>query len=98
MLHMRRGPVILVLTLLAAGAFAQRFGGFQRESTGNSPDFPREGEFHFARLQYTDLPQYRRGFGFRSRNAQGDGWWMQDWPDCDEHFTTGVRRLTRIDI
>ena len=99
MLHMRRGPVFGVLVLIGAAAFAQRFGGeFRRDSGRQSTEFPAQGEFHFARLEYTDLPQYRRGFGFRSRNAQGDGWWMQDWPDCDEHFTMGVRRLTRIDV
>ncbi len=98
MLHMRRGPILFAFLLLAAAALAQRFGEFRRESPSPPSDFPAQGEFHFARLEYTDLPQYRRGFGFRSRNAQGDGWWMQDWPDCDEHFTMGVRRLTRIDV
>ena len=31
-----------------------------------------------------------------SRNATGDGWWMVDWPDADNHFSFGVQRLTRI--
>ena len=47
-------------------------------------------EFHFLRLEYTDLPNARRGF---SR-----GWWRQDWPEADVHFTQGVARLTRIQI
>ena len=36
----------------------------------------------------------------RIRLAQrhGDGWWMVDWPDAEEHFTMGVRRLTRIPV
>src|SRR5512133_2578822 len=90
-------------TLLALGiclvtaALAQRYG-FQREQEGPRPDSPAGGEFHFMRLGYTDLPQYHRWFGFASRNASGDGWWMVDWPDSDDHFTMGVQRLTRIDI
>ncbi len=57
----------------------------------------REAEFHFIRLEYTDLPQFRRGFGFRSRNGRGAGWWLQDWPDAEDHFTAGIERLTRIE-
>ena len=37
-----------------------------------------------------------RCFGFASRGATGEGWWMVDWPDADEHFSMGVSRLTRI--
>jgi hypothetical protein len=58
----------------------------------------REAEYHFLRLEYTDLPQFQRGFGFRSRNGRGRGWWLQDWPDADDHFTAGVQRLTRLDV
>jgi len=46
-------------------------------------------EFHFARMIYTDLPQYR-GFG--------GGWWQQDWPRAESHFLESVRRLTRINV
>lgn len=58
--------------------------------------FDAAGEFHFIRLEYTDLPQFHRGYGFSSRGGTGRGWWMVDWPDAEEHFTVGVRRLTRI--
>jgi hypothetical protein len=44
-------------------------------------------EFHFARMIYTDLPQYGRFAG---------GWWQQDWPRAETHFVESVRRLTRI--
>jgi hypothetical protein len=57
-----------------------------------------DAEFHFVRLEYTDLPEFHRGFGFGSRTGRGSGWWLVDWPEADDHFTTGVRRLTRIDI
>jgi hypothetical protein len=90
-----RRALILAAVLLAA-AFAQRYG-FQRERSGPRLSFPSEGEFHFVRVEYTDLPQYHRGFGYASRDATGEGWWMVDWPDSDEHFTMGVQRLSRVD-
>jgi hypothetical protein len=46
-------------------------------------------------MEYTDY--MRRGFGNVSRRGRASGWWAQDWPDADEHFTKGVQRLTRID-
>jgi len=98
---MRRhaGPALLALLLLCAAALGQRFG-FQRqtEEDGPRPVFPAKGEFHFIRLEYTDLPQYHRRFGYSSRNGTGEGWWMVDWPDAEDHFTMGVQRLTRIDV
>ena len=96
---MRVALVLTVCLLLAGAALAQRFGGlrFQGHDDGPEATFPAKGEFHFIRLEYTDLPQYQRGFGFVSRNGRGNGWWMQDWPDADDHFSTGVQRLTRVE-
>jgi Domain of unknown function (DUF4159) len=88
--------LVSVLLLVAMGAAAQRFG-FRREDTGPRPSFPKQADFHFIRLEYTDLPQYHRGFGFSGRSGTGDGWWLVDWPEADDHFTTGIQRLTRID-
>jgi hypothetical protein len=87
-----------MLLALAAVALAQR-GRFSRgfEEEGPRPSFPAGGEFHFIRLEYNDLPEFRRGFGFSSRNARGAGWWMVDWPDADDHFSMGVGRLTRVE-
>jgi hypothetical protein len=98
-----RRLIAVAMPLFAAAALAQRFGGRGgfgggiRHSEMAPPEFPKEGEFHFIRAEYTDLPQYARRFGFASRNAYGGGWWMVDWPDSDDHFSMGVRRLTRID-
>jgi hypothetical protein len=96
---MRIAMVLTVCLLLAGAALAQRFGGlnFEGHDAGPEASFPAKGEFHFIRVEYTDLPQFHRGFGFVSRNARGNGWWMQDWPDADEHFSTGVQRLTRVE-
>ena len=30
--------------------------------------------------------------------GQGSGWWIVDWPAADNHFTSGLQRLTRIDV
>jgi hypothetical protein len=98
---MRRPPVRFgaALLLVTAAAMAQRFGGirFQGHDEGPKPVFPTAGEFHFIRTEYTDLPQYHRGWGYASRDGQGSGWWIVDWPDADDHFSQGVQRLTRID-
>ncbi len=93
-----RWGFLFVLAMLAAAALAQRFPSrrFQREE-GPRPTFPSRAEFHFIRVEYTDLPQYHRWFGYASRAGTGEGWWLVDWPDAEEHFTMGVQRLTRID-
>lgn len=93
----RRSMAAAVLLLGAGAALAQRFGfGFRRESSGPRPVFLEKSEFHFLRVEYTDLPEFHRRFGFSSRAAEGEGWWMVDWPDAEEHFSQGVQRLTRI--
>src|SRR5580704_19426912 len=105
------GLVVAVVLILAVAAMAQRGGrggGFGGGGFGGGggcmatseealPTFPPAGEFHFIRMEYTDLPSHSRGFGFASRSAQGNGWWVVDWPDADFHFSEGVKRLTRID-
>lgn len=82
---------IAALTLLAQ---RPRFADPDAEPR---PSFPRDAEYHFIRVEYTDLPQYHRGWGYASRDGRGEGWWIVDWPDADDHFSTGVQRLTRID-
>ena len=86
-----------LVAVCAVMLLAQRFGGGIEHGDGPKAQFAQSGEFHFIRLEYTDLPQFHRRFGYASRNATGQGWWMVDWPDADEHFTAGVQRLTRVD-
>src|SRR5690242_8140544 len=90
---------------LTAAAFAQRFGrggfgGFGGFGGGRSEapesEFSPNAEFHFLRVEYSDYTG--RGFGGVSRRGRAFGWWAQDWPDADEHFTKGVQRLTRMDV
>jgi hypothetical protein len=92
-----RAATALALSLLTAAALAQR-GRFRED--GGEPELmpPRAAEFHFIRMEYTDLPQYHRYWSFSSRGGRGTGWWIVDWPDADNHFTTGLQRLTRIDV
>jgi Domain of unknown function (DUF4159) len=88
-----RVPVLFLLTITL---LAQR-SRFQESDEGPRPAFPTQAEFHFIRVEYTDLPQFHRRFSRASRNATGNGWWMVDWPDADDHFSSGVQRLTRIE-
>ena len=48
-----------------------------------------ESEFHFARLAFGAFGQ---DYGVSRREP-----WLRDWPEADDHFMQGVRRLTRID-
>lgn len=97
---MRRRSTLVWLALCAL-AFGQRFGGGRFERDGDGEDDrlppPRAAEFHFLRLEYTDLPRFHRRFGYSSRDGVGSGWWLVDWPAADNHFTSGVNRLTRVD-
>lgn len=93
---MRRAGIILLVIALAGLAQRGRFSMLERDDD-DRPMPEHNGEFHFIRMEYTDLPQYHRTFGFSSRDGQGTGWWLMDWPAADNHFTTGLGRLTRID-
>lgn len=90
------GLVVATLAIAAAGALAQR-GRFSDRDEMDELEPARAGEFHFIRLEYTDLPQFHRRFGYSSREGVGSGWWLMDWPAADNHFSAGIRRLTRID-
>jgi len=87
------------LCLLTVAMLGQRGRNRVYNSDDEEPAIAaREAEFHFLRVQYTDLPEYHRGFGFASRDGQGTGWWLVDWPAADNHFTRGIQRLTKIDV
>jgi len=48
---------------------------------------PLPFEYQFVRVIYRD---YAGSQGF------GRGWWRQDWPEAEEHFTRNLRRMTRV--
>jgi Domain of unknown function (DUF4159) len=85
-----------LVLLIAIAALAQR-GRFQAPEDDEKLAPVRNAEFHFIRIEYTDLPQYHRRWGYASRDGTGAGWWLVDWPAADNHFTLGIQRLTRID-
>lgn len=98
---LRSAPCILAFSVVLVCAALT--GAAQQSSEQVS----QPGEFHFARMIYTDLPGYggyRGGFrgGFRGgsrggfRGGYGRGWWRQDWPRAETHFLESVRRLTGI--
>jgi hypothetical protein len=101
---MRRLPLLAAfaaLLVLAAAALAQRGRGFQLPESDDPYEqvaARRDAEFHFIRLEYTDLPQFHRGYGYSSRDGMGTGWWVVDWPAADNHFTAGLERLTRLSV
>lgn len=93
------GAAAVALLFVALAGLAQR--GRYRDSPEEEdapPVFAKDAEFHFIRVEYTDLPGFSRGFRNVSRNGRANGWWAQDWPDADNHFTVGIGRLTRINI
>jgi hypothetical protein len=81
------------LALLIAAAWVGISRG-QTNGEERDDDRPAAGEFHFARMIYQDRAGYGGGF---YRRGIGRGWWRQDWPAADTHFTQAIRRLTRID-
>jgi hypothetical protein len=100
-LSTKRG-VLLTSAFLAAllwmsiEGLAQR-ARFREPDDDETPAAVRNAEFHFLRVEYTDLPQFHRRWGYASRDGMGTGWWLVDWPAAENHFTAGVSRLTRID-
>jgi hypothetical protein len=53
---------------------------------GGAPSWPTE-EFHFTRMHYNGVGGSGRDSTFRT-----------DYPEAEQHFTMGVRRLTRVEI
>lgn len=90
------GAALAVVLSIAFIGLAQR-GRFQPPEDDEPAAPARNAEFHFLRVEYTDLPQYHRGFGYASRDGTGTGWWLVDWPAAENHFSLGIQRLTRID-
>ena len=91
----RSAAILFCLLSAAVYGLSQRID-FEGHDEAPRLDFPSTGEFHFVRLEYNDLPQFHRRWGFASRSGTGDGWWIVDWPDAEDHFTSGVQRLTRV--
>jgi hypothetical protein len=67
------------------------FAAAETARPAGETDFASEpSEFQFARMVYVDYS------GPRGRGGFGRGWWQQDWPEAEEHFTQNLRRITRV--
>ena len=84
--QIRHRLVTLARTSIAAIALVlASLSPSSAQEPSSTPSQP--GEFHFARLIYTDYGGRRRFNG---------GWWQQDWPRAEIHFVESVRKLTRV--
>jgi hypothetical protein len=91
--NLKRGAMILgVSCALTVAALSQ---GRRSRLPDQMPDAGPNAEFYFLRMEYTDMAG---GSGRSFGGGYGRGWWMQDYPRAELHFTEGLRRLTRIDI
>jgi hypothetical protein len=79
-----RGLAVVAVIAGAAAASGDETRGEQELPTS---------EFHFARLEYTEAGSFGGviALGFLPQ-------WAVDFPEAEEHFTQGVRRLSNIDI
>jgi hypothetical protein len=73
--------------LLAFSALALAAGDDNRVAAEGGAPGATHAEFQFARMVYVDYSG-ARGFG--------RGWWQQDWPEAEDHFTQNLRRITRV--
>ena len=66
---MKRG---LLVPIAALCLIAQR-GRFREPEDDDSPAVVRNAEFHFLRVEYTDMPEFHRRWGYASRDGMGTG-------------------------
>jgi hypothetical protein len=79
-----RLPALLLIPFAALALAASSPDAGRRDALGMAP---AQAEFHFVRMIYVDFGG-ARGFG--------RGWWQQDWPEAEDHFTRNLRRMTRV--
>jgi hypothetical protein len=100
-----RAAAWMALGIAGIGAlFAQRpfreYPGNEYNTFPLPPDYAEKTEWVFARLMYPPFAGMRRGFGgygrFGSDWRQGRSSWTTDYPRSDRHFSSALRRLTRV--
>jgi hypothetical protein len=100
-------PLVCVAALWAQRPFRE-FPGREYEGFPMPPDWQEKTEWAFARLMYPTMPGVhgrggygRRGYGYGGFRG-GDPWtqgytsWTTDYPRSDRHFSSALRRLTRV--
>src|SRR5258708_12731072 len=83
--YVRSCAVTAAILGIALAALAQRLQ--IRHGENPNPTFPARAEFHFIRVEYTDLPQYHRRWGYASTVPPAEACWMVDWPDAPHPFS-----------
>ena len=90
-------PLAVLLACLGAVYAFQRpfrqFPGVEYETFELPPDYNEKTEWAFARLMYPPLDW---GFRYRGHWTEGASNWTIDYPRSDRHFSTAIRRLTRL--
>ena len=94
---MTRSPADSALALsLAMTVLGQRSRSQEQEEEGRGRCFlPRPSFISFA-WNIRTCPSIIASLDSLRAGRRGEGWWVVDWPDADDHFSQGVQRLTRI--
>ena len=96
-----RGFAIGIFALSAVWAWQRPFREYPGLEYNNFPlpqDYREKTEWAFARLMYPQAPGYG---GYRRRGGdwrEGYSMWTQDYPRADRHFSSAIRRLTRLHV
>jgi hypothetical protein len=92
--------VAVLAGLLAFQRPFREYPGDEYEKFPLPPDAMQKAEWVFARLMYPQSPGARFGRWGRSRGdwTQGYTSWTNDYPRADRHFSSALRRLTKIDV
>jgi hypothetical protein len=96
------GFVLCAGVLFAQKAFRE-YPAFEYDNFPIPPDYQEKTEWVFGRLMYPTMPgvhgRSRFGrFGMASDWREGGrgAYWTMDYPRSDRHFSSALRRLTRI--
>jgi hypothetical protein len=97
----RPGKILIggLLAITALYAFQRPFKeypGLEHENYPLPPDYQEKAEWAFARLMYPPVGRYYGGYLMNGDWKQGGSNWTMDYPASDRHFSTAVRRLTRM--
>jgi hypothetical protein len=93
------GGACLVLTGMYAFQKPFRvYPGVEYTNFPLPPDYQDKSEWVFGRLMYPPVGRYYGGFAFYGSYKEGASNWTMDYPRSDRHFSTALRRLTRIHV
>ena len=110
-LSLRRAGIVTIGGLVAFSAVYaiqpfREYPGVEYENFPVPPDFQEKTEWVFARLMYPPIGRFVEGipigrlptpgFAFYGDWRLGGSNWTMDYPRSDRHFSTALRRLTRI--